>query len=112
LFGQSRHARRPARRGNDRQEALEAAFKEQVTMAEQNGNGVEAPQAGPKFSVLAQYTKDLSFENPNAPRTLGPQQTAPNISIQINVNARQLAPTDYEVSLMLEGGAGQGADTS
>ena len=35
----------------------------------------------------------------------------PNISIQINVNARQLAPSDYEVSLMLEGGAGQGADT-
>ena len=61
-------------------------------MPDQNGNGAEAPQTGPKFSVLAQYTKDLSFENPNAPRTLGPQQTAPNISIQINVNARQLAP--------------------
>ena len=80
-------------------------------MADQNGNGAGALQAGPKFSVLAQYTKDLSFENPNAPRTLGPQQTAPNISIQINVNARQLAPSDFEVSLMLEGGAGQGADT-
>ena len=80
-------------------------------MADQNGNGAQAPQAGPRFSVLAQYTKDLSFENPNAPRTLGPQQASPNISIQINVNARQLAPTDYEVSLMLEGGAGQGADT-
>ena len=80
-------------------------------MAEQNGNGADTPQAGPKFSVLAQYTKDFSFENPNAPRTLGPQQTPPNISIQINVNARQLAASDYEVSLMLEGGAGQGADT-
>ena len=80
-------------------------------MADQSGNGAQAPQAGPRFSVLAQYTKDLSFENPNAPRTLGPQQASPNISIQINVNARQLAPTDYEVSLMLEGGAGQGADT-
>ncbi len=80
-------------------------------MAEQNGNGADTPPAGPKFSVLAQYTKDFSFENPNAPRTLGPQQAPPNISIQINVNARQLAPSDYEVSLMLEGGAGQGADT-
>ena len=80
-------------------------------MPDQNGNGAEAPQTGPKFSVLAQYTKDLSFENPNAPRTLGPQQAAPNISIQINVNARQLAPSDFEVSLMLEGGASQGADT-
>jgi preprotein translocase subunit SecB len=82
-------------------------------MADQNGNGAGAPQtaANPKFSILAQYTKDLSFENPNAPRTLGPQQTAPNISVQINVNARQVAPTDFEVSLMLEGGAGQGSDT-
>jgi len=79
-------------------------------MADQNGNGASAPQASPKFSILAQYTKDLSFENPNAPRTLGPQNM-PNISIQINVNARQLAPTDFEVSLMLEGGAGQGAET-
>ena len=79
-------------------------------MADQNGNGAGAPQVGPKFSILAQYTKDLSFENPNAPRTLGPQQSAPNISIQINVNVRQLAPSDFEVSLMLEGGAGQGAD--
>ena len=81
-------------------------------MSDTNGNGGEAPQtAQPRLTVLAQYTKDLSFENPNAPRTLGPQQTQPNLSVQINVNARQLAPTDYEVSLMLEGGAGQGADT-
>ena len=33
-----------------------------------NGNGTppEAAQA-PQLNVLAQYTKDLSFENPNAP---------------------------------------------
>ena len=80
-------------------------------MSDQSGNGGEAPQTAPRFTVLAQYTKDLSFENPNAPRSLGPQQTSPNLSVQINVNARQLTPTDYEVSLMLEGGAGQGADT-
>ena len=80
-------------------------------MADQNGDGAGAPQASPRFSVLAQYTKDFSFENPNAPRTLGPQQNPPNISVQINVNARQLASTDFEVSLMLEGGAGQGAAT-
>ena len=79
--------------------------------AEQSGNGVGTAQANPRFSILAQYTKDLSFENPNAPRTLGPQQSAPNLSVQINVNARQLAANDYEVSLMLEGGASQGSDT-
>ncbi len=80
-------------------------------MADESGNGAGAAGANPKFSILAQYTKDLSFENPNAPRTLGPQQSAPNLSVQINVNARQLAETDFEVSLMLEGGANQGSDT-
>ncbi|HLW93366.1 MAG TPA: protein-export chaperone SecB [Roseiarcus sp.] len=80
-------------------------------MAEQNGDAQPAAAAVPKFSVLAQYAKDFSFENPNAPRSLGPQQQSPNISIQINVNARQLAASDYEVTLLLEGGAGEGAGT-
>ena len=65
----------------------------------------------PTLNALVQYTKDLSFENPNAPRSLGPQQKAPNISIQVNVNARQIAEADYEVELLLEGAAGEGTDT-
>ena len=64
-----------------------------------------------RLTVLVQYSKDFSFENPNAPRTLGPQQQSPNISVQINVNARQLGPTDYEVNLVLEGSAGEGENT-
>jgi preprotein translocase subunit SecB len=78
-------------------------------MVDQNSNGAaESGAAAPRFSVLAQYIKDLSFENPNAPRALAPQQ-GPNIGVQVNVNARQIGPNDYEVSLMLEGGAGEGA---
>jgi preprotein translocase subunit SecB len=77
-------------------------------MVDQNSNGASEPgAAAPRFSVLAQYIKDFSFENPNAPRTLAPQQ-GPNVSLQVNVNVRQIAPADYEVSLMLEGGAGEG----
>ena len=80
-------------------------------MVNQVGNGAPEPnKAPPQFSVLTQYTKDFSFENPNAPRTLATQQQSPKISLQINVNARQLGPGDFEVSLMLEGGAGEGAD--
>ncbi len=78
-------------------------------MVDQNSNGGSQPGGtAPRFSVLAQYVKDFSFENPNAPRSLAPQQ-GPNIGLQVNVNARQLGPTDYEVSLLLEGGAGEGA---
>ena len=60
---------------------------------------------GPQLNALAQYAKDISFENPNAPRSLQPQQQGPQISIQVNVNAKQLAETDFEVDLSLEGNA-------
>ncbi|MFN3890031.1 MAG: protein-export chaperone SecB [Beijerinckiaceae bacterium] len=76
-------------------------------MSDQNGNGGNG--ALPQMNVLAQYVKDLSFENPNAPRSLAPQQQSPNISIQVNVNANQIDQNDFEVSLMIEGSAGEGA---
>ncbi len=71
-----------------------------------NGNGGAPPQEAPTINALAQYTKDLSFENPNAPRSLQPKEgQGPQINIQVNVNAQQLAETDFEVELTLEGDA-------
>ena len=66
-----------------------------------------AAQAPPQLNVLAQYVKDLSFENPNAPRSLAqqPGQQAPKINIQINVNAKPLEGNDFEVELKIEGRA-------
>ena len=71
-----------------------------------NGNGAPAEETAPSLNALAQYIKDLSFENPNAPRSLTPQAQPPQISISVNVNAKQIADTDYEVELTLEGKAG------
>lgn len=79
-------------------------------MTDANGNGASQDLA-PQLNVLAQYTKDLSFENPNAPRSLTAQQGSPEISIQVNVNLRQLAASDYEVELLLEGSAIEGGNT-
>jgi preprotein translocase subunit SecB len=64
-----------------------------------------AAAAQPQLNVLAQYVKDLSFENPNAPGSLMQQQQQPAINIQINVNAAPLAEHDIEVVLKLEGKA-------
>jgi preprotein translocase subunit SecB len=76
-----------------------------MTMAT-NGGEQPQPQANaPQLNVLAQYIKDFSFENPNAPRSLSPSDVQPSINIQINVGVGQLAATDYEVSLKLEGKA-------
>ena len=67
------------------------------------------PGAGqqPQLAVLAQYIKDFSFENPNAPRSLVQQQNPqqPEIQIQINVEAKPINASDVEVELKLEGKA-------
>lgn len=68
-------------------------------------NGAQPADTAPALNALAQYAKDISFENPNAPRSLTPQESGPQISIQVNVNAKQLAETDFEVDLSLEGNA-------
>jgi len=70
----------------------------------QNG-GAQANQGQPSLNVLAQYVKDLSFENPNAPNSLQQHPQQPSINIQINVNARPLAASDFEVELKIEGRA-------
>lgn len=72
-----------------------------------SGSGDEqaAQGAAPQLNVLAQYTKDFSFENPNAPRSLQPSQQQPSINLQINVNANTLAGNDIEVELKIEGKA-------
>jgi preprotein translocase subunit SecB len=85
-------------------------------MAEANTNGAGAAaqqpaDLAPSLTVLAQYVKDLSFENPNAPRSLGQQERSPEIQIQVNVNAKQLAETDFEAELILEGSAADSAST-
>jgi preprotein translocase subunit SecB len=57
----------------------------------------------PQVLVLAQYVKDLSFENPNAPRSLAPSTQQPAINIQVGVDAAPMGENDVEVTLRLEG---------
>lgn len=68
-------------------------------MSEENGT---ADVQAPSLNVLVQYVKDLSFENPNAPSSLGQQQTGPQIEINVNVGAQPLSATEFECELKLE----------
>jgi len=61
----------------------------------------------PQVSILTQYVKDLSFENPNAPMSLQ-METAPRIEINVNVNARRANEDMYEVELKIEAKAFNG----
>lgn len=71
-------------------------------------NGAANGEMQPSMNVLAQYIKDLSFENPNAPNSLRPREKPPEINININVNPNQLSETDFEVELKLEAKATDG----
>jgi preprotein translocase subunit SecB len=69
------------------------------------------PQPQPiPLTIQAQYLKDLSFENPQAPGHYAELQKAgaaqgPNVNIEVSTNARALGGDNYEVTLVLRGEA-------
>lgn len=69
-----------------------------------------APQevGQPQVHIMAQYIKDLSFENPDAANALRAGQPAPSIDMGIDVQARK-APNDaFEVDLNINARALRG----
>jgi preprotein translocase subunit SecB len=69
----------------------------------------QPPQA-PQLRILAQYVKDLSFENPSAPDSLRGGQDSPNIDLGIDVQARTAAPDTYEVVININARAVRGPE--
>ena len=63
---------------------------------------ISEKQKAPMLSVLAQYTKDQSFENPNAPDSLRSGLSAPEIQINIEIGRQMLEGDNIEVTLMLK----------
>jgi preprotein translocase subunit SecB len=84
----------------------------------ESGNGRGAAPGGQpgapsaqNLSVLAQYVKDLSFENPAAPQSLRARQTAPTINISINVQGGEMKNNEVEIELKLDVRATDGPAT-
>lgn len=67
--------------------------------------GSEGEQQGAKVTVLGQYIKDLSFENPNAPKSFREPGENANLQLNFNVGANKLGEDTYEVTLHFEGEA-------
>jgi preprotein translocase subunit SecB len=75
-----------------------------------NGGQPGATAGGPpSLIVVAQYLKDLSFENPRAPGAFS-DPAAPQIEVDVNVNARNVDKQVYEVELSVSARARRGAD--
>lgn len=65
------------------------------------GNGSAAPEGGAQFSVLGQYIKDLSVENPSSPQVFQ-WQVQPGLDVQFNINVDKVADEVHEVTLKVE----------
>ena len=76
-------------------------------MAEQDGaNGADDQAAGatdsaPQVGVIAQYVKDLSFENPNAPAVYQ-WQGQPQMDVQFNIGSQPVGQDLHEVVLKVD----------
>ncbi len=55
----------------------------------------------PQVALIAQYVKDLSFENPNAPAVYQ-WQDQPQIDVQFNIGSQTVGEDVYEVALKIE----------
>jgi len=64
------------------------------------GDEVNAQVAAPGFRILAQYVRDLSFENPRAPESLR-VEAKPAIDLGVEMNAQGRADGLFEVDLKL-----------
>jgi len=64
----------------------------------------------PQVAMIAQYVKDLSFENPNAPLIYqAPEQ--PKIDVQFNIGSTPVGDDVHEVALKIEVTATMGDTT-
>jgi preprotein translocase subunit SecB len=61
-------------------------------------NGAANPADLPNFQVMAQYIKDLSFENPGAPSNM---TARPNIEFSVDLQARRGDAELFEVEMKL-----------
>jgi preprotein translocase subunit SecB len=73
---------------------------------EEGGNGADQQPAAaadnlPQVGVIAQYVKDLSFENPNAPAVYQ-WQSQPQMDVQFNIGASQVGQDVHEVALKID----------
>lgn len=72
-------------------------------MADEQSAAPNQPAAGdaPSANILAQYVKDLSFENPNSPAVYQSNE-APKIDVQFNIGSNGAGENAWEVVLKMD----------
>jgi preprotein translocase subunit SecB len=77
-------------------------------MTDTTANGADNQ---PQIGLIAQYVKDLSFENPNSPAVYQWQEQ-PQIDINFNISNNQIADDVFEVALKVSARADGEAGTA
>jgi preprotein translocase subunit SecB len=80
------------------------------TPTQPNGDAAQTQAAAP-LTVINQYLKDFSFENPNAANGFQPLTEMPTGYIRVDVRVKPMTPPDIEVSLFLAAEAKIGETT-
>lgn len=65
------------------------------------GNGSGEPDSDVQVSILAQYIKDLSVENPSSPQVFQ-WQVQPTVDVQFHINVEKMADDIHEIILKIE----------
>ena len=87
---------------------------DETTGDEPSPNGSEAGEGQPRINILAQYIKDLSFENPLGAEAVLAIAQNPDVKVEINTNARPMdegSEGTHEVTLFIRGEAMAGETT-
>ncbi|HWW65106.1 MAG TPA: protein-export chaperone SecB [Sphingomonadaceae bacterium] len=66
-----------------------------------NTDAANGEDNSPQVGLLAQYVKDMSFENPNAPAVYQ-WQAQPQIDVQFNIGAQAVSDEVHEVTLKID----------
>mgnify|MGYP006185886835 CR=1 FL=1 len=73
----------------------------------------QTPDEAPPIQINAQYIKDLSFEAPTTPGILSSmQQEAPDVNINVNVNAHNIQDVLFEVQIHIRASCNVGDETA
>lgn len=64
-------------------------------------DGDAAQAQPPRLSIVTQYIKDMSFENPRAPQAAPQGAGRPEIQIKVDVTPKAMGEERYEIALQL-----------
>ncbi len=73
-----------------------------------NGDAGDGAVSNVVVQTLAQYVKDLSFENPNGATIAQEEHEAPEVEMNISIATEKIAKDSYEVALIIHAEAAIG----